>query len=246
MSYIENPKTKGSGILCAIPQNYKRCTRECSECFFQNGRSYLEPLAENLPNIPFTEDIYNYVIRVNDGLDSSDSVDEVIERTKHWPRKFYNTSSPHEINKLSEHGPIVLTLNPGDYIDKEFWKPDENIYKVFMFVRFLANPVNSWLLARAVDEWCNGYNIPLVITFMRYYNKDNAQFQYFDSYYNKKEHILNPSWSLNQDGWDMIYGPYRDNPLVSTCGFSASEHLCKRCGVCLREYNRFISANNRA
>jgi len=51
MTYKENPKTKGSGILCAIPQT-GRCPMQCSDCFFQSGRSFLEPLDENLPNMP--------------------------------------------------------------------------------------------------------------------------------------------------------------------------------------------------
>ena len=37
MSYVENPKTKGSGILCCIPQK-GRCPNNCSDCFFQSGR----------------------------------------------------------------------------------------------------------------------------------------------------------------------------------------------------------------
>jgi hypothetical protein len=41
MSYIENPKTKGSGIVCAIPQPGV-CPIGCEDCFFQSGRSFLE------------------------------------------------------------------------------------------------------------------------------------------------------------------------------------------------------------
>ena len=43
MSYIENPKTKGSGIIACIPQK-GLCPNKCEDCFFQSGRSYLEPL----------------------------------------------------------------------------------------------------------------------------------------------------------------------------------------------------------
>lgn len=49
MSYIENPKTKGSGIVCAIPQTGV-CPIGCEDCFFQSDRSFLEPLDENLPS----------------------------------------------------------------------------------------------------------------------------------------------------------------------------------------------------
>ncbi len=51
MDYKENPKTKGSGIICCIPQT-GLCLMKCKDCFFQSGRSYLEPLEENLPNMP--------------------------------------------------------------------------------------------------------------------------------------------------------------------------------------------------
>jgi len=49
--YKENPKTKGSGIICCIPQT-GICPQKCDDCFFQSGRSYLEPLVDNLPNMP--------------------------------------------------------------------------------------------------------------------------------------------------------------------------------------------------
>lgn len=46
--WIWNPKCKGSGIITCIPQA-GRCPNNCADCFFQSGRSYLEPLEENLP-----------------------------------------------------------------------------------------------------------------------------------------------------------------------------------------------------
>ena len=49
-----NPKTKGSGIITCIPQT-GRCPNGCEDCFFQSGRSYLEPLEENLPHVPPAE-----------------------------------------------------------------------------------------------------------------------------------------------------------------------------------------------
>ncbi len=38
MDYKENPKTKGSGIICAIPQK-GICPSKCPDCFFQSVRS---------------------------------------------------------------------------------------------------------------------------------------------------------------------------------------------------------------
>jgi hypothetical protein len=70
MTYIENPKFKGSGILACIPQTGK-CPNNCTDCFFQSGRSYLEPLEQNLPNMPPIELASTQVVRVNDGHDSN-------------------------------------------------------------------------------------------------------------------------------------------------------------------------------
>lgn len=68
--YIKNPKTAGSGIITCIPQT-GTCPNQCEDCFFQSGRSYLEPLEENLPNMPPLEMAEGRFVRVNDGNDSN-------------------------------------------------------------------------------------------------------------------------------------------------------------------------------
>lgn len=239
MSYIENPKTKGSGIYCAIPQNYKLCSRNCKNCFFQNGRSYLEPLAENLPNIPPKEIIDNFVIRVNDGLDSGENIAHVIEVTKNWPNKFYNTSWFNEFvyRKLYEYGPIVLTINPDSMTDEEVWIPITNFKRFFMAVRFRANMWNQKLLKLAVEYWTS-QDVPVIITFMRYYEKPKEINSCLDCY-DYKDHILNPSWSININGWESIMWDYAGcNSLVFTCGAGPDKPLCRDCGVCLQLYWR--------
>jgi len=77
MPYIENPKTKGSGIICCIPQAGE-CPIHCDDCFFQSGRSYLEPLDVNLPNLPSKEESQGRVVRVNDGNDSNNDREAVM------------------------------------------------------------------------------------------------------------------------------------------------------------------------
>lgn len=254
MSYIENPKTKGSGIYCTIPQEYQKCKRNCSDCFFQNGRSYLEPLTENLPNIPPKEIIDNFVIRVNDGLDSGENVEHVIETTRDWPNKFYNTSWFNEFvyRKLYEYGPIVLTINPGSMTDEDVFIPITNFKRFFMAVRFRANMWNQKLLRLAIDHWTT-IDVPVIITFMRYYSRpkefDNyREYYHFSSvmwkrrynheYYIYKDHILNPSWSINEAGWHELKTLFFNNPLVFTCGAGPDKPLCKDCGVCLQLYWR--------
>ena len=106
--YIENPKTRGSGIVCVIPQT-GHCPNECEDCFFQSGRSYLEPLDTNLPNMIPPEDVGDRIVRVNDGNDSNVNHSLVIESTKCYKHKFYNTAIP----QLDFDAPVVLTVNPG-------------------------------------------------------------------------------------------------------------------------------------
>jgi hypothetical protein len=240
MTYVENPKTYGSGIYCAIPQDYQHCKRGCADCFYQNGRSYLEPLEHNLPNVPPHSIIDNYVIRVNDGLDSGQDIDRVIEKTWMYPDKFYNTADPGAVVKLQTkgEGPVVLTINPGDMTDRSFVPYSEDL-KDLMFVRFRANMWNRKLLAQAVADWC-GNGVPLVITYMRYYDEESIPFIYHRNYL-KKEHILNPSWGIDEFGWHAISVPHKNNPLVSTCGLNANTHQCRYCGVCLREYWRSVA-----
>ena len=121
MNYIENPKTKGSGIMCAIPQRGE-CPVRCHDCFFQSGRSYLEPLKDNLPNVPNHLNCEPWhVIRFNDGHDSNVDRPEVVGcALENFDHFFFNTSIP---KNLSEYpGPVVLTVNPAGITDKSFMK----------------------------------------------------------------------------------------------------------------------------
>jgi hypothetical protein len=236
MSYIENPKTKGSGILCAIPQGPESlpCPRGCSDCFFQGGRSYLEPLAENLPNLPDPEAVRNFVVRVNDGLDSGWIDPWTLQNLfSTYSNIFFNTS----YNWRYDNFPYVRTINPGKYTDKGFFKiekPGKNL----MFVRFRANIWNRHLLDQAI-EYYTSKNVPVVITFMAYFNDSDIVKtinEEYTAYYTFKKRTLNSYWCINQAGWNILVNKHKNNPLVSTCGRDANHHMCRDCGVCLREY----------
>ena len=140
MTYIYNPKMQGSGMLACIPQE-GRCPSNCPDCFFQSGRSYLEPLEDNLPNMPLLEEAnsFNRVVRVNDGNDSSVNHQLVLHRTFHYKQKFYNTSKTKYLDKFP--APVVLTVNPGKMTDWAYTKlttiPDH-----LMFVRIRTNTWN--------------------------------------------------------------------------------------------------------
>ncbi len=231
MSYIENPKTKGSGIICSIPQQ-GTCPVGCKDCFFQSGRSYLEPLDENLPNVPRLYQARGMIVRMNDGNDSNNKRDLVKEDASFYQEKFYNTSSPHDLKGYGD--PVVLTINPGRMTDSSAHlvepAPDN-----LMFVRFRAN---SWNvnLGKLVVEHYTGKGVPVVLTFMAYYTDDIPKAHRDDYTYRKR--TMNSYWVITQQAWDRIASELgvHDNQLIHTCGKNAMTFACKYCGNCLREY----------
>jgi len=231
--YKENPKTQGSGIYTCIPQK-GRCPNNCPDCFFQNGRSYLEPLDENLPNIPPDEIIKTRIIRVNDGNDSNFERDKVVDCTRDFPHKFYNTAIHKDLGCFP--GPVVLTINPGNMTDTNFNSADIGLVDKLMFVRFRVNAWNLDICDKAVDYYSNR-EIPIVLTFMAYYN-ETIKSEY-EKYYTYRKRTLNSYWAITTAAWEMIMSRYKYNKWVYSCGKIEGElgiTSCRFCGNCIREY----------
>lgn len=232
LKYIENPKTRGSGIICAIPQT-GHCPNECEDCFFQSGRSYLEPLEHNLPNIPPADMAKGRIVRVNDGHDSNIRRGLVIEYTKHFPDKFYNTAIPKSLEKFP--APVVLTLNPGKMTDSNFHKLD-TIPNNLMFVRFRTNTWNLGLADEAVGYY-GDRKVPIILTFMAYFKTSSTIKNPQD--YTFRSRTLNPYWAITTEAWERVMDRYKRNKWVYSCGKIEGEmgiSLCRHCGNCLREY----------
>ena len=236
--YIENPKTKGSGIYCCIPQSNPICPYNCEDCFYQSGRSYLEPLKENLPNIPPQKIIDNFIIRVNDELDSSVNVDEVIAKTKDFPNKFYNTSQNNQevFKKFRDAGGnFVLTINPGKMTDTDFHKLEE-IPDNLMFVRFRTNTWNVKLMLKAYEYYCERDNpVPLVLTFMTYHNVESIPESHRQNYTYRKR-TSNSYYAIKTTEFSKLR-IFTYHTLIMTCGkLEGEDTTCKSCGNCLREF----------
>lgn len=230
MNYIENPKTKGSGVICCIPQK-EVCPNNCPDCFFQSGRSYLEPLEKNLPNMP---NVSQRIVRVNDGNDSNVDRQLVISSTRNYPHKFYNTSKDLSLDEFP--GPVVLTVNPREMIDESFLHAlSDNL----MFVRALTNTWNLKLVDKIVDYYTSP-KIPVILTFMAYHNKESIPGKYHDDYTYRRR-TLNSYWAITEFSWNLIMLRYYSNHLVYSCGTEGETGttLCKHCGNCLREYYAF-------
>lgn len=236
MSYRVNPKLEGSGIFAAIPQK-GMCPNGCTHCFFQSGRSYLEPLDENLPNLPPVGLVWSGVVRMNDGNDSNVDREIVLEAAKHYPHVFFNTAIPEDLEGFP--GPVVLTINPGMQTDHGFTIL-EKIPENLMFIRIRSNTWNLLETERAV-EWYTSRKVPVVLTFMAYYSEGGVVPRDIPeehiSFYQFRKRTLNEYWAITRQSWKEVMGLFRDNLLVYSCGNEGlSGNRCATCGNCLREY----------
>lgn len=249
--YIYNPKTEGSGVITAIPQT-GLCPNKCPDCFFQSGRSYLEPLAEHLPNMPGPEDYRGRVVRVNDGNDSNVRREFVMESTKDFPMKFYNTAIPNNLDQFD--GPVVLTINPGTMTDIEYYSVNP-IPKNLMMVRIRVNTWNLHMVDSAV-KYYTVRDVPVILTFMAYYEGESipeGECQHFNycegpghavvrehrEMYMYRKRTQNSYAAITTAAWRKVMERYQDNLLVYSCGHIEGEKgktACKHCGNCLREY----------
>ena len=227
--YKENPKTKGSGIICAIPQK-GTCPNKCEDCFFQSGRSYLEPLEKNLPNMPMIRDTDYRVVRINDGNDSNVDREMVTESTWGYEMKFYNTAIPKDLEKFD--APVVLTINPKDEEINYAQIPDN-----LMFVRYRTNMWNLDRLPYVVDYYSRR-QVPIVLTFMAYFNLNSIP-KIYESCYIYRQRTMNSYYAITTEAWETAMFPYRYNKWIYSCGKIEGErgtNKCRYCGNCLREY----------
>ncbi len=234
MSYIENPKTKGSGIFCSIPQKGP-CKVGCEDCFFESGRSYLEPREENLPNVPSYSKTLNRVVRVNDGNDSSMELKEVLRRSSIYQHLFFNTIFKEKLDEFP--APVVLTLNPGPMTNENFHKINKKAGKNLMFVRFRVNTWNLDLLGKAL-KFYKDREFPVILTFMAYHKIDSIKEGHRENYISRTR-TKNEYFAITTEAWRKIMAPYEGELLIYSCGKIEGEKgdtHCRYCGNCLREY----------
>lgn len=232
IEYKHNPKTAGSGIICAIPQR-GTCPMRCKDCFFQSGRSYLEPLSENLPNVPSQAEASGRIVRMNDGNDSNHKRELVIQAANQYRDAFFNTACPQDLEGYG--GPVVLTINPAG-MTNDSWHRVKPIPDNLMFVRIRANTWNEDMACDVVSYYTEDADrqVPVVFTFMAYYSEDIPE-EHRDKYTFRKR-TLNSYFVINPEEWERIMRRHSDNPFVYACGKDANTFPCMRCGNCLREY----------
>lgn len=223
-----NPKTKGSGVITCIPQK-GICPFKCTDCFFQSGRSYLEPLDDNLPHVPPIELANGRIVRMNDGNDSNNQRELVIETAKKYKDYFFNTSMPTDLEEFN--APVVLTINPNLLTDSGFHKVKKT--NNLMFVRIRTNMWNINDVITPAIKYYSDMKVPIILTFMAYYLQQIPTD--FESCYEYKIRTLNSYYVLKQKYIELVMDYFKSNPYVYTCGYKG-QHACTFCGNCIREY----------
>ena len=217
----ENPKMKGSNVIDCIPQTGE-CPLNCEECFYNGGRFY-RTLDE--PLIPSLEEAQGKIVRVNSGHDSNLQRDLVIKATEKYKHKFYNTSLPN----FNFPGPVVFTCN-----GKKLLLVNKGLDNV-MFVRVRTSIFNIVEVDKAVDFYSK-FNVPIVLTFMRYYSEDAIPGEYKKHFVYKK-HVTNNYYCHGNNIKMFIMDRYKGLG-VRMCG-TLSSSRCIDCGNCELLYWRF-------
>lgn len=220
-----NPKLVGSNIIDCIPQTGE-CPNRCSECFYNGGRFY-RTLDE--PEIPSFGVVGDRIVRVNSGNDSNNNRDHVIQTTKKYRHKFYNTARP----RFDFPGPVVLTLNP--QWNNSIWRV-RPVPSNLMFVRVRANIQDGPVVSEALD-WYGRLGVPVVVTFMRYYSKEVIG-ERLVSEYEYRKHITNGYWVPKPEAIVRFMKGFVGMGL-RMCGTSYSS-FCVDCGHCEEFYWRTI------
>ena len=197
--------------------------------------------------MPDVRDAIGMIVRVNDGNDSNINKELVIEATKEYAQKFYNTAINDGLEDFD--APVVLTINPGKYTDNH-WDKLDPIPKNLMFVRIRVNMWNLKDVVIPAIEYYSSHEVPIVLTFMAYYQEgdeipDDIKIREF--YYRGEIHYtyvfrkrtLNSYWAITTIAWEFIMEKFKYNHWVYSCSKIEGEkgtYKCHRCGNCLREY----------
>lgn len=222
-----NPKLAGSRLVECIPQTGE-CPMGCAECFYNGGRFY-RTLDE--PLLPTLEEARGRIVRVNSGHDSNIGRGAVIAATEKYPHKFYNTSIAQFNFEDAEHRqwPVVFTCNGRS---TQLVQCPPNV----MFVRVRAN---TWETTAqdVIVRYYQRQNVPVVITFMRYYDKSAIpEGVMARGDYVWREHLLNEYWCPTATAKASVMARYQGGG-VRMCGTLWSS-LCVDCENCIDLYWR--------
>lgn len=229
-----NPKQDGTKLFDCIPQRGP-CPNQCNQCFY-NHAFYLSIDRSHFPTL---EEVGDGIVQVNSGHDSNINRDHVIESTKQYPKRFFNTSIP----EFDFPAPVVFTANPVEegtpYLPNQCNRSD---LEKIMFVRLRVSSTNLLHILDAAIKWSMA-SIPVVLTFMRYYEDppDLVNYEF-------RKSIKNDYWCPTKIFMMLVMQIAQSleaNPFITMCGTPKSSY-CRDCLNCERYYYRALSLGNTA
>lgn len=230
MTVKRNPKQEGTPMFDCIPQT-GTCPIGCNQCFFNRPDAYYVPINQ-MPLVPTPEEVGDGIVRMNCGNDSNNQRNLVIETAKQYKHFFFNTS----VRNLDFPGPVVLTVNPHE--EAPAWAPHylyNEVPKNLMFIRLRVSGTNLGHIDDAV-EWWTDYHVPVVLTFMAYYdrhpavNEEEVGLRASACYEWRIRHI-NSYWCATKAFMQRVLDRYKHNRLVSMCS-SLNSGYCRDCRNC--------------
>ncbi len=161
MKYKSNPKFEGSNLIGCTPQEGP-CIFKCNQCYYNRDKSLWKP------NIPKKRASKGKIVRMNALNDSNMKRSLVLREAKKYKDVFFNTS----VFRFDFPGPVVYTANSEEEKPVEMDFLRSNHINNVMFIRLRVSSTNLVHIDRAVRWICEYSSIPIVLTFMAYYNKD--------------------------------------------------------------------------
>jgi len=227
---VRNPKQEGSNLWDCRPQ-VGRCPMNCNQCFYNRPNAFYCDINE--PQIPDPSEVGDGIVRMNCGHDSNLEKDLVLATAKQYKHVFFNTA----ITNLDFPGPVVFTANRREEAD--YFSPINSPELTphldnLMFVRLRVSPTNLHLVESAVRTWAGVYSIPIVLTFMAYYDKKPPG--EFENLYVWKTRHINEYWCPTPKFMAQVLGQMRSiSRLVTMCGTLESNY-CRDCRNCETYY----------
>ena len=225
---LRNPKQAGSPLFDCIPQ-YGPCPNNCNQCYYNRpGAFYLDL---NRGHFPTLEEVGDGIVRINSGHDSNIRRAYVIVSTVHFPKRFFNTSIP----SFDFPAPVVFTANAEEekipYLPSGIVRYD---YKKIMFIRLRVSSTNLLHIFSAAAQWSEA-GVPVVLTFMRYYDPppDAVNYEY-------RKSVKNDYWCPKKRfiaGVMKVAKLLQTKAIITICGTLESSY-CRDCLKCQSFYHQ--------
>lgn len=189
--------------------------------------------------LPTPEEVGDGIVRANCLHDSNFGRAKLIEHCKRYKKVFYNTSIPN----FDFPDPVVFTANRKEEDPAFVIRPvSENL----MYVRLRVSSSNLFHVKRAVKTYTQELRVPVVLTFMAYYDdppdlKKSDRDDYLSESYIYKVRHINSYWCPKDYFMRQVMKIMKPigGRLLTMCG-TPDSYWCRDCQNCETYYYQTI------